>query len=61
MAWLMEHTQGYDDRMEEYYQRGWDQNDPSWQCKCKKWNTGSFCEACGSSRVSRPQGDRRVK
>ena len=47
MAWLMEHTDGYDDTLEKYYQNGWDVGDPSWQCRCGKWNTENFCEACG--------------
>lgn len=47
MAWLMEHTEGYDDRLEEYYQNGWDEGDPSWECSCGKWNTENFCESCG--------------
>ena len=50
MAWLMEHTDGYDDTLEEYYQNGWDKGDPSWECECGKWNTENFCEACGRQR-----------
>ena len=49
MAWLMEHTDGYDDTLEEYYQNGWDVGDSSWQCRCGKWNTENFCEACGKA------------
>lgn len=52
MAWLMEHTQDYDDRLEEYYQQGWDKNDPSWQCSCGKWNTDPYCKACGKPKCS---------
>lgn len=44
MARLMEHTDGYDNRLEEDYQNGWDKNDPSWQCGCGKWNTGNFID-----------------
>ena len=50
MAYLMEHTDGYDDNLEKYYQNGWDKNDPSWQCTCGKWNTENFCEKCGKPR-----------
>ena len=50
MAWLMEHTDGYSDKLEKYYQNGWDKNDPSWKCECGKWNTENFCEACGRQR-----------
>lgn len=50
MAWLMENTSDYDDRLEEYYQNGWDKNDSSWQCRCGKWNTNNFCKQCGYAR-----------
>ena len=50
MTWLMEHTDGYDDTLEEYYQNGWDEDDPSWECACGKWNTENFCEACGAAK-----------
>ncbi len=50
MAWLMEHIDGYDDTLEEYYQNGWDKDDPSWECECGKWNTENFCESCGRAR-----------
>lgn len=52
MAWLMEHSEGHDDSVEEYFQNGWDQNDPSWECSCGKWNTENFCEHCGVKRTS---------
>lgn len=51
MAFLMEKTNGYDDELEEYYHNGWDKNDPSWQCKCGKWNEYNFCESCGRSKT----------
>lgn len=46
MAWLMENQTEYDDSIEEYYQNGWDENDPSWQCSCGKWNEGDYCINC---------------
>lgn len=50
MAWLMENTTDYDDRVELYYQNGWDKGDPSWQCPCGKWNDKAFCSNCGQPR-----------
>ncbi|HBL83454.1 MAG: hypothetical protein A2Y17_04160 [Clostridiales bacterium GWF2_38_85] len=50
MAWLMKNTTDYDDSVEEYYQNGWDINDPSWQCECGEWNEKEFCTKCGEHK-----------
>lgn len=50
LAWLMENTTDYDDRIEEYYQKSWNIGDPSWQCGCGKWNEDNFCSKCGNKK-----------
>ena len=47
MAYIMTHAEDYDDSLEEYYQNGWNVDDPSWQCRCGMWNEGRYCAACG--------------
>ena len=51
MSWLMNNNSEYDDSIEEYYQNGWDKDDPSWQCSCGKWNDKEYCSSCGLPRV----------
>jgi hypothetical protein len=50
LAWLMENTEDYDECVEEYYQNGWDKDDPSWQCECGHWSDGDFCIHCGQAK-----------
>ncbi|MGI5880080.1 MAG: hypothetical protein ACOX6L_05740 [Syntrophomonadaceae bacterium] len=50
MAWLVENTDGYDDVVEMYYQKKWDLDDPSWECKCGHWSDTDTCPHCGGTQ-----------
>ena len=52
MKWLMDHFDDiadFEQLSELYYQNAWDENDPSWEWKCGKYNIDNFCEDCGLS------------
>ncbi len=55
MAKLMEngHTE-YDELTQEYYEQGWNKDDPSWKCDCGHWNDSLFCHSCGRKHINTP-------